>query len=109
MIIEINLIYLRTNWKFIFKMKRYSIILTTYDYNTLLNNSMILMWCERQLKSAKIYEDEVKMKLTLRELEDLTGITAAESNHTKTRKEQEELSDICDDLESYVYDIKSQV
>lgn len=85
---------------------RYSIELTDYEYSLLSNNEMISMLCERYLKSATRHDDHVELSLTLQELEDLTGYAAAESNHARSRRKQEELGAICDYFESEVSAIK---
>ncbi len=88
--------------------KRYFIELTDYEYSLLNNNEMISMLCERYLKSVTRHDDTVELSLTLKELEDLTGYVAAESNHASTRRKQDELGAICDYFESEVSSIKRE-
>jgi hypothetical protein len=67
---------------------------------------MIFMMCERYFKSARHHDNMVELSLTLRELEDLTGYVAAESNHARSRSKQNELGAICDYLEDCVTEMK---
>lgn len=86
--------------------RKYSISLTDYEYSLLKKNDMISMLCEKYLNAAQKRGDEFVLSLTLAELEDLTGYAAAESNHARSKRLQEELGAICDHLESEVYSIK---
>jgi len=78
-----------------------SIELTEYEYSILKDNSLISLCCEQQLNTAKKNKEGVRLSLTYRELEDLIGFVAAESNHARTRRKQEDLGSICDYLESF--------
>jgi hypothetical protein len=84
----------------------YPVELTAYEYNLLTQNDLIAMACRRQLASATEYEDGIELLLTLDQLEELTGFVAAESNHARSKRQREELGEICDYLESAVYRIK---
>lgn len=84
----------------------YSVELTAYEYNLLTKNYLISTLCEKQLDSATEDEEGIELLLTLKELEDLTGFVAAESNHARSKRQREELGEICDYLEAAVYRIK---
>jgi hypothetical protein len=84
----------------------YSVELTAYEYNLLTQNDLIAMACRRQLESATEDEEGIELLLTLDLLEELTGFVAAESNHARSKRQREELGEICDYLESAVYRIK---
>ncbi|MDO9300443.1 MAG: hypothetical protein Q7T89_03630 [Anaerolineales bacterium] len=88
------------------KTDKYSIMFTEYEYSLLKENSMISMLCERQLKSATKYDEEVELSLTLDELNDLIGHIAAESNHSRSKRKGEDLGEICDYLESVEFDLR---
>lgn len=83
------------------KIGKTSIELTEYEYSILKNNSLISMCCERQLSTATKNKEGVRLSLTYSELEDLIGFVAAESNHARSRRKQEDLGSICDYLESF--------
>ncbi len=91
---------------------KYVVTLTEYEYSILNKNSIISMTCRRQLESATTYEQDeekvVELLMTLKELEDLTGYVAAESNHAKTAKQGRELGAICDAFEVRLSEIKRQ-
>jgi len=84
----------------------YSVELTTYEYSLLTRNDLISTVCKRQLESATEDDEGVELLLTLKELEELTGFVAAESNHARSKRQREELGEICDYLEAAVYRIK---
>jgi hypothetical protein len=88
------------------KTTKYSIAISDYEYDILTKNEMIAMICEEYLKTATRHNDSIELSLTLKELEDLTGYAAAESNHARSWRKQEELGAICDYLESQVSMIK---
>ncbi|MBF0205069.1 MAG: hypothetical protein HQK67_12375 [Desulfamplus sp.] len=46
--------------------------------------------------------------MTLEQLTDLIGYVAAEANHTRSKRLQEDLNEICDCLESTEQSIKHQ-
>ncbi len=50
---------------------------------------------------------EVELTMTLSELKDFIGYVAAEANHAKTRKQSDDLNQICDYLEAVEHTIKS--
>jgi hypothetical protein len=86
--------------------KKYSVMLTEYEYELLTENPMISMLCEKQLKPKKKKGDEIELSMTLRGLEELTGHVAAESNHIRSKTKAEDLGEICDYFESLIFDIK---
>lgn len=86
----------------------YSVQLTAYEYSVLTKNDLISIVCRRQLESATEDDEGIELLLTLRELEDLTGFVAAESNHARTKRQREELGEICDSLEVLVSGIRRQ-
>jgi hypothetical protein len=83
------------------KISKTSIELTEYEYSVLKNNSLISLCCKQQLNTATKNKEGVRLSLTYSELEDLIGFVAAESNHARTRRKQEDLGSICDYLESF--------
>ena len=87
---------------------RYTVELYDYAYQMLTDNEMVSALCGRALKTAKHAGESVELSLTLHELEELTGAVAAESNHARSRRKQEELGAICDYLEGCVGAIKRQ-
>lgn len=84
----------------------YAVDLTAYEYNLLTSNEIISRACGRQLESATEDDEGVELPLTLKELEELTGFVAAESNHARSKRQREELGEICDHLEVLVNRIK---
>ena len=89
-------------------MNKYSVVITSYEYDVLSQNSLISFTCERQLKSAANHKDEVELLITPSELTDLIGYVAAEANHTRSKKKSGDLNTICDYLEAAEQDIKRQ-
>lgn len=89
------------------KTDKYSLFITAYDYNVLAKNYLISTLFTRQLESANERGDEVELMMTFRELEDFIGYVAAEANHAKTRKQSDDLNQICDYLETVEHRIKS--
>ena len=85
---------------------RHTVELYDYAYQMLTQNEMISLMCGQYFKTAIHHDDMVELSLTLRELEDLTGYVAAESNHARSRRTQDELGAICDYLEECVEAIK---
>jgi len=67
------------------------------------------MLCEKQLKPKKKRDDGIELSMTLGELEDLIGHVAAESNHARSKRQSEDLGEICDYLESLAFDIKRTI
>ena len=86
----------------------YSVELTAYEYSVLTKNDLISTVCRRQLESATEDDEWIELLLTLKELEDLTGFVAAESNHARTKRQRGELGEICDGLEVLVSGIRRQ-
>jgi hypothetical protein len=84
-------------------------MLTEYEYSVLTKNSMISMLCKKQLESKEKRDDEVELSMALAELEDLIGHVAAESNHARSKRQAEDLGQICDYLESLAFDIKRTI
>jgi len=78
------------------------VVLSLHKYDILNKNYLISTLCEKQLQSAAEHPEGVELSMTLDELEDLTGYVAAESNHARTRRQREELGEICDHLETLV-------
>jgi hypothetical protein len=87
------------------KTEYYSCLLNQYDYNLLKNNIVISTCCGSFLKKFKIKGDQVKLLLTKYQLNDLTGFVAAEANHASSKREEQELSDIFEILESNLLSI----
>jgi len=83
------------------KTGKISIALTDYEYSVLKNNALISLCCKQQLTTTTNNKEGVKLSQTYNELEDLIGFVAAESNHARTRRKQEDLGSICDYLESF--------
>jgi hypothetical protein len=86
---------------------KHSIDLTAYEYSLLTENVLISTVCKGQLESAIEHDAGIELLLTLGALEELTGYVAAESNHARTRRQREELGEICDYLEVVVSGIRS--
>jgi hypothetical protein len=88
----------------------YSVELTAYEYDLLTKNYLISTACRtacrRQLESATEHDEGIELLLTLGQLEELTGFVAAESNHARSKRQREELGEICDHLEVTVSRIK---
>jgi hypothetical protein len=84
----------------------YSVDLTAYEYDLLTRNELISRVCRRQLESATEHDEGIELLLTLGQLEELTGFVAAESNHARSKRQREELGEICDHLEVTVSRIK---
>ena len=89
-------------------MSKYSVVITTYEYDVLSQNSLISITCARQLKSVIKHGDEFELLITLSELTDLIGYVAAEANHARSQKKSRDLNMICDYLEADEQDIKRQ-
>ncbi len=85
---------------------RHAVELYDYAYQMLTENEMIDTMCGHYFKTAQHHGDMVELSLTLHELEELTGAVAAESNHARSRRVQDELGAICDYLEECVGAIK---
>lgn len=85
---------------------QYSVELTAYEYSVLTRNDLISILCKKQLDSATEDDEGIELSLTLKELEELTGFVAAESNHARSKRQREELGEICDHLEVLVNRIK---
>jgi hypothetical protein len=92
---------------------KYIVELTAYEYSILSKNHLISAICKKQLESATTYQQDeeeiVELSLTLDELEDLIGYVAAESNHARTKRQQEDLGSICDYFEARLSEIKRMV
>jgi hypothetical protein len=88
------------------KTDKHSLFITRYEYDVLTNNYLISTLCAKQLGSAHERGDEVELTITLSELEDFIGYVAAEANHAKTRKQSDDLNQICDNLEMSEHQIK---
>jgi hypothetical protein len=86
--------------------KRYPIILDSYDYRILKNNSLIMTCCGSLLKKTKMKDNEVKLLLTEYELKELIGFVAAEANHAISKTEENGLSQIFEHLEDALYSLK---
>jgi hypothetical protein len=84
----------------------YSVVLTAYEYSVLTKNDLVSTVCKKQLESATEDDEGIELSLTLKELEELTGFVAAESNHARSKRQREELGEICDHLEVLVNQIK---
>ncbi|MGD9048301.1 MAG: hypothetical protein PVF77_09625 [Anaerolineae bacterium] len=84
----------------------YSVVLTAYEYSVLTKNDLISIVCKKQLESATEHDEGIELLLTLKEIEELTGFVAAESNHARTKRQREELGEICDYLEVLVSGIR---
>lgn len=89
------------------KTDKYSLSITAYEYNVLMKNSLISTIFAKQMGSAIERGDEVELTMTLSELKDFIGYVAAEANHAKTRKQSDDLNQICDYLEAVEHMIKS--
>jgi hypothetical protein len=87
---------------------KYSIELTDYEYEVLINNYLISSVCARLLNSPTKIEEGVALSLTLAELADLIGYVAAEANHARTKRKGEDLNSICDYLEALEFDFKKE-
>lgn len=88
------------------KTDKHSLLITDYEYRVLANNFLISTVCARQLGSVYNRGDEVELTMTYSELKDLIGYVAAEANHAKTRRQSDDLNQICDYLESVEYQIR---
>jgi len=89
--------------------RKYSVMLTEYEYEVLESNSMISMLCKEQLISKMKRGDEIELSIALGELEELIGFVAAESNHAKSKRKAEDLGKICDYLESLEFAAKREL
>jgi hypothetical protein len=87
------------------KQKRHTIILNSFDYKILKNNSMIMICCGSFLEKIEMKDDEVKLLLTEYELKELVGFVAAEANHSSSKRNERELSDIFEQLEAALYSL----
>ena len=88
------------------KSNKHRIELRIEEYDALMRNPMIACMCADLLKSPRKQRGYVVFSLTEGQLEELTGWVAAESNHAKTREEEETLGEICDGLESILISIR---
>ena len=84
----------------------YSVELTAYEYSLLTKNYLISRGCKKQLESATEDDEGIELLLTLGELEELAGFVAAESNHARSKRQREELGELCDYLEAEVSRIR---
>lgn len=89
------------------KADKYSLSITAYEYNVLMKNPLISTIFAKQMGSVNERGDEVELTMTLSELKDFIGYVAAEANHDKTRKQSDDLNQICDYLETVEHTIKS--
>lgn len=89
------------------KTDQHSFSITTYEYKVLMKNPFISALYARQLRSANERGDEVELTMTLSELNDFIGYVAVEANHAKTKKQSDDLNQICDYLETVEHTIKS--
>jgi hypothetical protein len=88
------------------KTDKHSLLITACEYNVLTNNYLISTVCAGQLGSVHEQGDEVELTMTYSELKDLIGFVAAEANHAKTKRQSDDLNQICDYLESVAYQIR---
>ncbi len=89
------------------KTEKHSLLITAYEYNVLMKNPLISTIFAKQMGSANESGDEVELTMTSSELKDFIGYVAAEANHAKTRKQSDDLNQICDYLETVEHTIKS--
>ncbi len=89
------------------KTDKYSLSITAYEYNVLMKNPLISTIFARQMESVNERRNEVELTITLSELKDFIGYVAAEANHAKTRKQSDDLNQICDYLETVEHMINS--
>jgi hypothetical protein len=89
------------------KTDKYSLSIMAYEYNVLMKNFLISTIFAKQMGSRIERGDEVELTMTLSELKDFIGYVAAEANHAKTRKQSDDLNQICDYLEAVEHTIKS--
>lgn len=86
-------------------MKRHTIILDSFDYNILKNNSMIMTGCGSFLRKVKMKDNEGQLLLTEYELKELIGFVAAEANHAVSKRKEQELDEIFEHLEAALYSL----
>lgn len=88
------------------KTDKLSLLITADEYSVLMNNHLISIVCVRQLGSEQDRGDEVELTMTYHDLKELISYVAAEANHAKTRRQSDDLNQICDYLESVEYQIR---
>jgi|WetSurMetagenome_2_1015567.scaffolds.fasta_scaffold23074_1 hypothetical protein len=89
------------------KTDKHSLFITADKFSVLMNNSLISTIFAKLMETANEGEDEVELAMTMSELKDFIGYVAAEANHAKTRKQSDDLNEICDYLETVEHTIKS--
>ncbi|MFA7173101.1 MAG: hypothetical protein WC340_06760 [Kiritimatiellia bacterium] len=88
------------------KPERHEVELWSGEYEALMRNGMISSVCKALLASPRKRGDYMILQLTESQLEELTGWVAAEANHAKTAEEERVLGDVCENLESDLYNIR---
>lgn len=86
-------------------MKRHTIILDSFDYSILRNNAMIMMACGSFLRKVKMKDNQGKLSVTEYELKELIGFVAAEANHAPSKRKEQELDGIFEQLEAALYSL----
>ena len=89
--------------------EKYPVELDDYECMLILNNAMVFGNLKATLTRMSKKEGVHTIQMSLDQINDLAGWMAAESNHAKSRRKSEELGDICDHLESILYQVKRSV
>jgi hypothetical protein len=87
------------------KPQKVTIILDHFHYNILQKNAMIMTCCGSFLKKGEIKENQIELQLTEDQLKELNGFVAAEANHSTSKRNEEELAAIFEQLEVALYSL----
>ena len=88
--------------------KLHTLELTEYEYKLLLNNSIIKEIFSGLLRAARKRKGNYFLSVSLSQLSELCGFAAAEANHAKSKRLQDDFNELCDYLEGIEYEIKSR-
>ncbi len=88
------------------KSRKLNIKLTLNEYNSLIGNEMIRTLCAGILASPEKRGGYIVLRLTEGDLKELIGFVAAEANHATTKKEEEVLGDVFDNLDGILFDTR---
>lgn len=87
-------------------LKKYPVELDDYECNLIINNAMIFGTLKATLTRLSKKEGTHNIQMSLAEMNELAGWMAAESNHAESQKKSDELGDLCDYLESLMFQVK---
>jgi len=88
------------------KLEKYPVELDDYECSLIINNAMIFGTLKATLTRLSKKEGTHRIQMSLDEMNEISGWMAAESNHAKSQKKSDELGDLCDHIESLIFQVK---